>query len=181
MLRIDNLNAPDGGNSGVQSAKTIKQEKLSSLFAAKNTQAAGNDNGLQLEHGKNSNYKAFNDAIKESCLGNQFMDAKSLEAKGWKKSSIMDMNGGVYYTDPNTGASVRVQEDKAFQKSNTYRTENMSHHEYYDDKGKPTNGIVQVRQADGSIKVYEYEYDVDGNKFIKSVKTSEFDYFANYD
>ena len=50
-----------------------------------------------------------------------------------------------------------------------------------DDKGKETGGIVQVKQQNGSIKVYEYDVDIEGNKFIKSVTTSELDYFADYE
>lgn len=183
MLSINGLNSPDGRRQNVEAARTTKQEKLNSLFAPKNTCVSGSEVGLQLENCKNSNYKAFNDALKESVLGNEYMDEKTLEAKGWKTRSVnMDMNGGRYYTDPKTGASIRVQTDHGpFSKSNTYRTDNMSHHEYYDKDGKPTNGIVQIKQADGTIKVYEYEYDVDGNKFIKSVSLSEFDYFMAYD
>ena len=180
---VNGLNPVNYGNNEASSAKKISQEKLSSLFKVKKTGETGktSETGLLLEKGKSSNYKEMNAALKESILDSNFIDAKTLEAKGWKRSTIMDMNGGIYYTDPETGASVRVQADSHFRNSNTFRTKDMSHHAYYDENGKATNGIVQVRQPDGSIKVYEYEYDVDGNKFIKSVKTSEFDYFASYD
>ena len=66
-------------------------------------------------------------------------------------------------------------------KSLTYENKNMSHFVTYDDSGKETGGIVQIKQPDGTIKVYKYDVDIEGNKFIKSVKTSEYDYFAEYE
>ena len=44
-----------------------------------------------------------------------------------------------------------------------------------------TGGVVQVKQQDGSIKVYNYDVDIEGNKFIKSVNISQDDYFADYE
>ena len=57
----------------------------------------------------------------------------------------------------------------------------MSHFVTYDDNGKETGGVVQVKQQDGSIKVYNYDVDIEGNKFIKSVNISQDDYFADYE
>jgi len=133
--------------------------------------------------GKKDDKTAFQDAFKESVLTNKFLSPQDLEAKGWKKESYMDMNGGQYYTDPATGATVRVMPSRIFGEGKTMsvKTENMAHFAEYDNNGKETGGIVQIRQGDGSIKVYDYSIDVDGNKFIKSVKTSDLDYFADYE
>ena len=169
MLRgINGLNSVNAGGT-VDITRTAKQENLNSVFDGRQSNV------------KQDPYKDFNNALKDSPVGNKFLDAKTLETQGWVKEPIMDMNGGIYYKNPETGAKVRVQEDSHFRKSNTYQTKEMNHFVRYNDDGKPAGGVVQIKQSDGSIKVYEYETDVSGNKFIKSVKTSEFDYFADYD
>lgn len=136
-------------------------------------------------HPSQNTYAEFNKALQQSPLDNKFMTAERLEAKGWQKSKMMDTNGGIYYKNPQTGESVRVQSHcvggRDAGSSNLYENKNMADYVHYGKDGKPTNGVLQVKQPDGSIKVYEYEFDVDGNKFIKSVKTSQYDYFAAYE
>lgn len=139
--------------------------------------------GKPADSGKKDDKIALQEAFKETVLTDKFLSPKALEAKGWKKESYMDMNGGQYYTDPKTGATVRVMPSRLLGegKSMSVRTENMAHFAKYDDNGQETGGVVQIKQDDGTIKVYDYGVDVDGNKFIKSVKTSEHDYFAEYE
>lgn len=125
----------------------------------------------------------FNDALKETVLSDKFSNPRELLAKGWEKSMYMDMNGGEYYTDPKTGTTVRVVTSRILGdgKAMSVKTENMAHFAKYDDNGKETGGVIQIRQDDGTIKVYDYEVDIDGNRFITSVEVSDLDYFADYE
>lgn len=125
----------------------------------------------------------FSTALKESSLGDKFQSPKDLEAQGWVKESYMDMNGGVYYRNPKTGDTVRVMEKRLFGEGKTLsvKTDKMAHFAKYDDDGNETGGIVQVKQDDGSIKIYKYTVDQDGVKSITSEEMSDLDYFAAYE
>lgn len=129
----------------------------------------------------NGQYKEFDNAVNNSALTGKFLSENDLLKQGYKKSAMMDMNGGIYYEKD--GESIRVMNSRILGngKSLSFRNKNMAHFATYDDKGKETGGIVQVKQQNGSIKVYEYDVDIEGNKFIKSVTTSELDYFADYE
>ena len=113
----------------------------------------------------NDKYKEFDNAVNNSFLGTKFLAENDLLKQGYKKSAMMDMNGGIYYEK--NGERVRVVNNRLFGngKSLTYTT----------------GGVVQVKQQDGSIKVYNYDVDIEGNKFIKSVNISQDDYFADYE
>ena len=129
----------------------------------------------------NDKYKEFDNAVNNSFLGTKFLAENDLLKQGYKKSAMMDMNGGIY--NEKNGERVRVVNNRLFGngKSLTYTNKNMSHFVTYDDNGKETGGVVQVKQQDGSIKVYNYDVDIEGNKFIKSVNISQDDYFADYE
>ena len=192
FLSVGRPDPINGQNLNVTKAGEVKkQETLNSVF------------GRAQAGAKQDPYKEFNDNANASVLGNKFMDEKELLKHGIKPqpgiklvkdengklqavpdpdSQSMDMNGGLYYTDKK-GGTIRVQNHRIFGegKSMSYKNENMAHFVTYDDNGKATGGIVQVKQSDGSIKVYDYDVDINGNKFIKSVKTSDLDYFADYE
>ncbi len=95
----------------------------------------------------------------------------------------MDMNGGVYYINKKTGEGFRMQEHRIFGdgKSITFTNNNMSHFATYDKNGKETGGVLQIRQQNGGIKVYNYDVDIDGNRFIKSVEINNDENFAQYE
>lgn len=138
---------------------------------------------VQKKESANKRPTSFNDALNVSTLGDKFQTPEDLEAQGWVKEPYMDKNGGVYYKNPETGASIRVMESRLFGegKTLTLNTENMSHFVKYDDNGNETGGIVQIKQDDGSIKVYNYSVDINGNRFVKSEESSNQDYFSAYE
>ncbi len=129
----------------------------------------------------NNKYEKFDKAIENSVLENKFLSEKDLLKKGFIKSEVIDKNGGTYYKKDDEIVRIMDQRLLGDGKSVTYKNNDMTHFVTYDTKGKETGGIVQLKQPDGSIKIYEYDVDIEGNKFIKSIKTSEFDYFGDYE
>lgn len=127
--------------------------------------------------------KDFNGALEQSTLGAKFQTPEDLEAQGWVKEPYMDKNGGIYYKNPETGATIRVMEARLFGegKTLTFKTDNMSHFVEYDDNGNETGGTVQVKLDDNTIKVYDYSVDMNGNKFIKSEEIVHQDYLSDYE
>ena len=127
--------------------------------------------------------KDFNGALEQSTLGAKFQTPEDLEAQGWVKEPYMDKNGGIYYKNPETGATIRVMESRLFGegKTLTLKTGNMSHFVEYDNNGNETGGTVQVKLDDNTIKVYDYSVDINGNKFIRSEEIVHQDYLSDYE
>lgn len=177
--RFDKTRKPKGGEV------ILKNKDGSSVEYHYENDINGNKflTGVKKKEAENKAPKDFDSALKVSTLGAKFQTPEDLEAQGWVKEPIMDKNGGIYYKNPETGATIRVMESRIFGegKTLTLNTDNMSHFVEYDDNGKETGGIVQVKQDDGSIKVYEYAVDINGNKFIKSEEISHQDYFSAYE
>lgn len=170
-----------GGNQEISPASG-KQKTETINFTPKPISIMTEQDGIgRVKQTINDKYKEFDNSVNNSVLGGKFLSEKDLFKQGFTKSKFMDMNGGVYYEK--NGESIRVMNPRLFGegKSLTYKNKNMSHFVTYDDRGKETGGIVQIKQPDGTIKVYKYDVDIEGNKFIKSVKTSEYDYFAEYE
>ncbi len=180
MLRVGQFGPVNGQNPNVNGAQEVKTETPVSVWGSQKPSIAAEVNTDQ-----NKKYRDFNNALKETALTDKFIDADTLEAQGWKKEPMMDMNGGKYYTNPKTGVTVRVKDRRLAsfnnEKSMSVKTENMAHFAIYDKNGKETGGVIQTRQPDGSIKVYHYDVDISGNRFIKSEEISDLDYFADYE
>lgn len=181
---FDDNGKPSGGMVTVKNEKTGEITKYNYELDINGNQFI---TGVKTEkpegHQKPDKYADFNNAFKETALTDKFTDGKELEAKGWKKEMYMDQNGGQYYNDPKTGTTVRVMPQRLFGDGScmSVRTDNMAHFAAYDNNGKETGGVIQIRQPDGSIKIYDYSVDVDGNRFIKSEEISDLDYFAEYE
>ena len=174
-----NIDALGIGSNGT---KTQKTENLNYAYTQElNSIMAVQTGSGKIEQTFNDKYNEFDKTVNKSALGSKFLSENDLLKQGYTKASYMDMNGGVYYEKD--GVSIRGMNKRIIGdgKSLSFRNNNMAHFATYDDRGKETGGIVQVKQQDGSIKVYEYDVDIEGNRFIKSVTTSELDYFAEYE
>lgn len=134
---------------------------------------------------KNNPYREFNKALEDTSLGDKFLSGDKLEAKGYKKEEYFDKNGGYYYTNTKTGETIRVMSRRLFspdiQSTMQSETDKMSHFVIYDSNGNATGGKLQVKQPDGSIKVYDYGVDINGNKFIKSIEVHNDGRFSCYE
>lgn len=175
LLNINGVSGIGGNNTKTQKTDTIYYTpKPISIMTEKS------DYG-RIKETTGDKYKKFDNAVNNSPLRGKFLSEDDLLKQGYKKSDMLDMNGGIYYEKD--GESIRVMNTRLLGngKSLSFRNKNMAHFVTYDDKGKETGGIVQVKQQDGSIKVYEYDVDIEGNKFIKSAKISELDYFSEYE
>lgn len=139
--------------------------------------------GIKKQEAENKYPADFNNALQETTLGSKFQTQSDFETQGWEKLPHLDMNGGIYYKNPQTGEKVRIMDQRLFGegKTLTMTTDTMSHFAMYDNDGKETGGTIQVKQDDGKIKAYHYSVDIDGNKFIQSEEILNEDYFVDYE
>jgi len=124
---------------------------------------------------------SFKEDIKSAPIIDYFKTPAQLESEGYEKSDIMDMNGGQYYYNPKTKVSFRIgglmEGSNGIEHAVSWKNgKDMAQNAYYDKDGKLIYGLLHVRQADGRIKVYRYELDAEGNKFVKSVEYRDAQY-----
>lgn len=188
LLSIGNIGPIDGNNPNIGKTGEVKQETLNSVFGA------GTPSNNQIG-AKKDPYEDFNNFMNDTKLGNKFLNEADLLKKGFKPepgirmvrgedgelkgapdpdSQLMDMNGGKYYYNEKTGEKVRICD---FERSNQYTKGRTKHTQWFGEDGKPAGGYLEITQIDGSIKIYDYDLDVNGNKFIKSVKVQQPEYF----
>ncbi len=93
----------------------------------------------------------------------------SLKKAGFSTGKFaMDMNGGIHYSNER-GDTVRISHDAFVNGYAAPQAEYKSHDGkisqtiVYNQDGNPFKGYMDVKQDDGSIVKYRYEYDVDGN------------------
>ena len=135
--------------------------------------------------------KDFEEDIKMSklddCVPNKSWLAKNgfnVPFKGMKMGRIetkdqpylQDMNGGRTYQNKN-GDTIRISEFEAElatglkgSKQVEYKTNDgkTSDTVIFDPDGNPLKGYLTVKNDDGTIVKYQYEYDENGNKTVKS-------------
>ena len=120
-----------------------------------------------------SKYKRFFDALASSRLKNgKLLGERDMLINGFKKSPIMDMNGGTYYKKGEETFRLGPDITHDGWETVTYSNNNLSHQAVYDAKGKEVSGVIKIHQSDGTTKVYNYEVDVEGNRYIKSISSS---------
>lgn len=135
---------------------------------------------------------AFNALVESGVLTEVPKAAAQLKDAGYgvKKSEVMtedengmfylqDMNGGRTYFNE-AGESVRVSEFEGqlvpggkLEVTHTSADGKTSNHIIYGEDDKPISGFVTVKDADGNVTAtYNYEFDADGNRILKSCTTN---------
>ncbi len=133
---------------------------------------------VSLKTGSNTVEKDLEKKLAKSPLDERIPNKATLKKMGFQSenSDIIDMNGGTYYGN-GKGATIRIagwhgQKISGPENSTCvyYKSEdNKTEHEVvYDPEGNPMKGILTVKNEDGSIETFEFEYDLDGNKKITS-------------
>lgn len=193
LLSVGNIGPMDNGKSNIGQTGKIDLEKINTVFQdriAQHSEPSDNSNA--------DKYSDFNSAVKHSPIKNKFMSEADLKKLGYTPTpgtmliedengklktvpdpdnQLMDMNGGLYYENKKTGESIRVCE---FEHAVEYRKDGMKHTQWFDDNGNPKGGMVVVENDDGSSIEYHYENDINGNRFITSVKTIQDDTQTHY-
>ncbi|MBP3821543.1 hypothetical protein J6G99_07870 [bacterium] len=131
-----------------------------------------------LKFPKTSSQKTFEQDIQNAKLDDRIPNKVVLNKMGYKQS-YYDKNGGVTYQN-NEGETIRIC---GFEGAFATGLEGSTSVQYsskdgktkqtviYDPAGNPLKGYLSVKHDDGSIVKYQYEYDMDGNKQVKSVTT----------
>lgn len=123
--------------------------------------------------GKRTNMdKALDNELKDSKLDERMPNKASLAKNGFKASDLIDMNGGQWFKN-DKGESVRICEfdgkavagAKAMVEYNS-KDGLLKHQIYYDSDGNPMKGSAYVKNDDGTTTVYNFEYDLDGNRVV---------------
>ena len=121
----------------------------------------------------------FYNALENSPVKGKMLHGNDLKLRGFKEAEIFGKNGDHYYSKGDEGYVINEDrfrvEGNPEAKSVEYKNPNMSHYSTFDEKGNELGGVIKLRQVDGSIRVYNYEVDVDGNRFIKSITTTKED------
>lgn len=151
-------------------------QKLSSLLEVngqiKNAKSLKNDFISFTPRGQKQD-PAFEKALEQSKLDDRIPNRASLAKQGFEKESIIDMNGGNYYKNSN-GDTIRVSKDGVLAGKRAPLVEyksadgRINHSIVYDQDGNPFSGEMKVKQNDGSVVTYNYEYDIEGNKKLLS-------------
>lgn len=175
MFEVGGVNAagitPQDNKTKHLTRKTMGEDTVNSIIDAARsgrTNQARRSASVNQDVLQNNNYKEFNSLMSKSKLANSFLKESYWLAKGFEKSDIMDMNGGVYYSNPKTGENVRLC---VFENSNTYTAKDGTEYtQYFDKEGKPSSGRVTAKNKYGGSVAYTYENDMYGNKFITNVE-----------
>lgn len=161
------INGADGFN-------TI--EKLSGFTTVRPTIEINNNQPVPMKTGAKAIEKDLEKKLANSPLDDRVPNKATLKKMGFTAGGAMDMNGGKYYGN-GKGATIRIagwHGQKLMGPSDStavyYRSEdNKTEHEViYDPEGNPMKGVLTVRNDDGSIETFEFEYDLDGNKKVTS-------------
>ena len=118
--------------------------------------------------------KDLEQAMQKSPLDSRMPNRASLKKAGFSGGDklTMDTNGGFLYSNER-GDTVRISHDAFVNGKAAPQAEYKSHDGkisqtiVYDQDGNPFKGYMDVKQDDGSIVKYQYEYDIDGNTIIK--------------
>lgn len=163
------INGADGFN---------KIEKLSGFTNLRPLREINNNQPVSLKTGTNTIEKDLEKNLANSPLDDRIPNKATLKKMGFESdnSGVIDMNGGKYYGN-GKGATIRIagfhgQKIMGPQGSTCvyYKSEdNKTEHEVvYDPEGNPMKGVLTVKNEDGSIETFEFEYDLDGNKKVTS-------------
>lgn len=124
-------------------------------------------------------YEDFYNAIEASPLKGKMTHGYILKYLGFKEEDFYSKNGEHYYSKGNEKYEINENkfhlEGDPVAKTVKYINPNMSHYSTFDKNGKELGGVIKLREIDGSIKVYNYDVDVDRNRFIKSITTTKED------
>ncbi|MCI1273121.1 MAG: hypothetical protein LKG27_01660 [Clostridiaceae bacterium] len=177
-MTIDAVNGPNNANGDfkLNESKYIK-ETPNSILSGK-FQSQQND------------FAAFDKDISQSKLDDRIPNKSSLAKMGFGftprtvtlpggrtiTTSNLDMNGGLSYFN-DKGDSIRISNDTleggtgATQVDYTTKDKSIEHSIVYDKGGNPLKGYLNVRQPNGTVVKYKYEYDMNGNKNLVSCTT----------
>ncbi len=152
-----------GGSKGID---------YTELLGKSNAQVSSGSHFIRFP--KSSGYdKDLEQAMQQSPLDARMPNRASLKKAGFSGGDklAMDMNGGFHYSNER-GDTVRISHDAFVNGYAAPQAEYKSHDGkisqtiVYDQDGNPFKGYMDVKQDDGSIVKYQYEYDIDGNTKI---------------
>ena len=172
-----------------QSVEVLKQLKANGGYPK-----TPDTNNKPVQFEKNNGKAGFKHDIQQSKLDDRLPNQAWLNKNGFNvpfKSGgfgglkigdqpyLQDMNGGRTYQN-DKGDTIRIsnfEAEIATGMNGSTQVEYNSHDGkisdtvLYDPDGNPLKGYLTVKNDDGSIVKYEYEYDINGNKQVKRLST----------
>ena len=101
------------GVSGINGNGTKTQKADALAYTPKPISIMTEQDGIgRAKQTINDKYKEFDNAVNNSTLGGKFLSENDLFKQGYKKSDMLDMNGGIYYEKD--GERIRVMNQRIF-------------------------------------------------------------------
>lgn len=170
LLGIQSTNG--NSNPPIKMGRKLTTPKVNIMETKKTEQAASTST-------KREKHEDFYNAIETSPLKGKMTHGYTLKIHGFKEEDFYSKNGEHYYSKGNEKYEINENrfhlEDDPVAKTVKYINPNMSHYSTFDKNGKELGGVIKQKGKDGSITVYNYDVDTNGNRHIKSVTVVETD------